>query len=114
MYQYRPVAYYNNCDARISLVLVLVFLVSFRNDFLTPTGPTCSDKTNHTQTRSHHVASKQHTAVQATRVIQVCILPVAAVAGQVILEPGIGQFREFESPRVHTRTGSWGFFLRTN
>ena len=28
--------------------------------------------------------------------------PVAPVAYQVILEPGIGQFREFESPRVHT------------
>ena len=26
--------------------------------------------------------------------------PVAPVAYQVILEPGIGQFREFESPRV--------------
>ena len=35
----------------------------------------------------------------------VLVLPVAtAVAYQVILEPGIGQFREFESPRVHTRT----------
>ena len=30
-------------------------------------------------------------------------MPVAPVAHQVILEPGIGQFREFESPRVHTR-----------
>ena len=29
---------------------------------------------------------------------------------QVILEPGIGQFREFESPRVHTRMNSWGLF----
>ena len=29
--------------------------------------------------------------------------PVAQVAYQVILEPGRGQFREFESPRVHTR-----------
>ena len=28
-----------------------------------------------------------------------------------ILEPGIGQFREFEPPRVHTRINSWGFFL---
>ena len=28
---------------------------------------------------------------------------VAPVAYQVILEPGIGQLREFESPRVHTR-----------
>ena len=36
---------------------------------------------------------------------------VAPVAYQVILEPGIGQFREFESPRVHTRINSWGLFL---
>ena len=40
---------------------------------------------------------------------------VALVAFQVILEPGIGHFREFESPRVHTHINSWGlFFLRTN
>ena len=32
--------------------------------------------------------------------------PVALVAYQVILEPGIGQFREFESPRVHIRAHS--------
>ena len=25
--------------------------------------------------------------------------------------PGIGQFREFESPRVHTRINSWELFL---
>ena len=31
-----------------------------------------------------------------------CIHPVAPVAYQAILEPGIGHFREFESPRVHT------------
>ena len=32
---------------------------------------------------------------------------------QVILEPGTctGQFREFESPRVHTRVNSLGLFL---
>ena len=35
----------------------------------------------------------------------------ASVAYQVILEPGIGQFREFESPRVHTRINWWGLFL---
>ena len=29
---------------------------------------------------------------------------------QVILEPGIGLFRKFESPRVHTRIRSWGLF----
>ena len=38
-------------------------------------------------------------------------LPVAPVAYQDVLEPGIGQFREFESPRVHTRTKSWGLCL---
>ena len=37
--------------------------------------------------------------------------PLAPVAYQVILEPGIGQFREFESPRVYTRINSWGLFL---
>ena len=37
--------------------------------------------------------------------------PVAPVACQVILEPDIGQFREFESPRVHTRINSRGLFL---
>ena len=30
---------------------------------------------------------------------------------QVILEPGIGQFRESEFPRAHTRMNSWGLFL---
>ena len=30
-------------------------------------------------------------------------MPVAPVAYQVILEPCIGQFREFEPRRVHTR-----------
>ena len=38
-------------------------------------------------------------------------VPVAPVAYRVILEPGIGQFREFKSPRVHTRINSWGLFL---
>ena len=33
------------------------------------------------------------------------------MACQVILEPGIGQFCEFKSPRVHTRINSWGLFL---
>ena len=40
------------------------------------------------------------------------ILPVAPVAYQLILEPGIvGQFREFEPRRVHTRINSLGLFL---
>ena len=34
-----------------------------------------------------------------------------AVAYQVTLEPGIGQFREFKPPRVHARISSWGLFL---
>ena len=38
-------------------------------------------------------------------------IPVAPVAYRVILEPDIGQFREFEPPRVHTRINSWGLFL---
>ena len=38
-------------------------------------------------------------------------LTLTPVACQVILEPGIGQFREFESPRVHTRKKSRGLFL---
>ena len=37
-------------------------------------------------------------------------MPVAPVAYQGILEPGIGQFREFEPHRVHTRVNSWGLF----
>ena len=41
----------------------------------------------------------------------IVVCPVAAVAYQVVLEPGIGQFREFESRRVHTRINSLGLFL---
>ena len=38
--------------------------------------------------------------------------PVAPVAYQVILDPGIiGQFREFEPPAMHTRINSWGVLL---
>ena len=37
--------------------------------------------------------------------------PVAPVAYQVILEPGIGQFGEFEPRRVHIRVDSLGLFL---
>ena len=33
------------------------------------------------------------------------------MAYQVILEPGIGEFCEFEPPRVHTRINSWGLFF---
>ena len=40
------------------------------------------------------------------------ICRVPPVAYQVILEPGVlGQFREFESPRVHARINSLGLFL---
>ena len=67
-----------------------------------------------------------HTCVNARRVLffegevanrtKLCIpyrgvYLVAPVAYQVILEPGIGQFRESESPRVHTRINSWGLVL---
>ena len=41
-------------------------------------------------------------------------ISVAPVAYQVILEPDIGQFREFEPRRVHTRIIRWDFFLCTN
>ena len=37
--------------------------------------------------------------------------PVGTVAYQVILESGIGQFREFELRRVRTRIYSLGLFL---
>ena len=40
--------------------------------------------------------------------------PSRYIVHQVILEPGIGKFREFESPRVHTRINSWGLFLVHN
>ena len=33
------------------------------------------------------------------------------MAYQVIFEPGIGQFREFEPPRVRTGINLWGLFL---
>ena len=33
------------------------------------------------------------------------------MAYQVVLEPGIGQFREFEPRREHTRINSLGLFL---
>ena len=38
-------------------------------------------------------------------------MPVAPVAYQVILEPGICQLREFEPRRVHTRIKSLGLVL---
>ena len=37
--------------------------------------------------------------------------PVAPVAKQGNVEPGIGRFREFEPSRVHTRTNSLGLCL---
>ena len=44
----------------------------------------------------------------ATKIIGTCY---QAVAYQIILEPGVGQFREFEPRRVHTRINSLGNFL---
>ena len=47
-----------------------------------------------------------------THLCKLCVyIPAAAVAYEVIPEPGIGQCREFESPRVHTRINPWGLFL---
>ena len=37
--------------------------------------------------------------------------PVDPMEYQVILKTGIGQFREFESPRVLIRKKLWGLFL---
>ena len=54
-------------------------------------------------TRSMNGASGPHDPIRQE--------PVAPVAYQVIVEPGIGQFREFDFPRVHTRMNSWGLFL---
>ena len=40
------------------------------------------------------------------------VAPVALSGYPRAREPGIiDQFREFESPRVHTRIDSWGLFL---
>ena len=41
----------------------------------------------------------------------ILIQPVAPVAYQIILEPGIGQFREFEPRRVHAGINSLGLFV---
>ena len=38
------------------------------------------------------------------------MFPISPVAFQVILEPGIGQFREFDPRRVHARVNSLGLF----
>ena len=54
---------------------------------------------------------KMNNGAQTDKQQLLIILPVAPLAYQVILEPGIGQFREFESPRVHTCINSWGLFL---
>ena len=44
--------------------------------------------------------------------VDLLYMSVAPVAYQVILEPGIGQFREFEPRRVHSRINSkLGLFL---
>ena len=48
---------------------------------------------------------------RACVVTHACTEPVAPVAYQVIVQPGISQFREFEPRRVHARTNSFGFFL---
>ena len=50
-------------------------------------------------------------ALPSPRQVLVVFQAVAPVAYQVILEPGIGQFREYEPRRVHTRINSLGLFL---
>ena len=59
----------------------------------------------------HEVQSKGiYSNTRAGSMVIVAMLhalkPVAPLAYQVILEPGIGQFREVESPRVHSRINS--------
>ena len=49
--------------------------------------------------------------VQATQTRGHIGMSVAPVAYQINLEPGIGQFREFEPRRVHTRINSLRFLL---
>ena len=44
-------------------------------------------------------------------IVAPAVVLVAPVAYQDILEPGIGQFREFEPRRVHTRIYSLGLLL---
>ena len=46
-----------------------------------------------------------------TLVLKLTPTPVAPVAYQVILESGVGQFREFEPRRVHAGMNSLGLFL---
>ena len=67
------------------------------------------------------VPDKYDVMLRRNRVILVCsaqsvlcreCVSIALVAYQVILEPGIGQFREFESPRVHYWYKSVGTFAR--
>ena len=55
-----------------------------------------------------------YTAVVPRRVADLVYIlsqPVAPVAYEVILEPGIGQFREFDPRQEHTRKSSWGLVL---
>ena len=50
--------------------------------------------------------------VQRMRACSSCMaICVAPVAYQVILEPGVGQFREFKPRRVNTRMNSLGLLL---
>ena len=55
-------------------------------------------------------APDSHKSSRVGILLHPCV-SVAPVAYQVILEPGIGQFREFECPQVHARINSWGLFL---
>ena len=81
--------------------------------------PTCCIMICHTEDSSEiHMPRNIFQAVwysdhRSRRLRGVC-MPVAPIAYQVILEPFIGHFRKFESPRLHTRINSWGLFLCTN
>ena len=64
---------------------------------------------NEAVSTSYNSSSKPNEA--CPRETRPLIWPVAPVAYQVILEPGIGQFREFEPRRVHTRINSLGLLV---
>ena len=59
----------------------------------------------------HHTGTLKFMFIKIGFVSDTFSLPVAPVAYQVILEPGIVQFREFEPRRVHIRINSLGLFL---
>ena len=73
----------------------------------------CERKQEQVKNRAKTTTSSMYNHARASERVHVTFkyMPVAPVAYQVILEPGISQFREFEPRRVHTRMDSLGFFL---